>query len=70
MCCPKHWGYSSGNSGNAYRKEVLMITTLLFVLQTIAELSSNIITNLIPTAPFDWLFDPIDILISGFLTFN
>lgn len=46
-----------------------MIATLLFVLQTIAELSSNILTNLIPTAPFDWLFDPIDILISGFLAF-
>ncbi len=47
-----------------------MIQTLLFVLQTIAELTSNIITNLIPTAPFDWLFDPIDILISGYLAFS
>ncbi len=47
-----------------------MINTLLFVLQTIAELSSNILTNLIPTAPFDWLFDPLDILISGWLAFN
>ena len=69
MCCLKHWGYSSGNSGNAYRKEVLMIQTLLFVLQTIAELSSNILTNLIPTAPLDWLFDPIDIFMSAALAF-
>ena len=47
-----------------------MLNVILFFIQTFAELSSNIITNLIPTAPLDWLFDPIDILISGALAFS
>ena len=47
-----------------------MLNVILFFIQTIAELSSNIITNLIPTAPLDWLFDPIDLLISAALAFS
>ena len=46
-----------------------MLSAIIFFIQTVAELSSNIITNLIPTAPLDWLFDPIDILMSVGLAF-
>lgn len=46
-----------------------MLNAIVFFIQTVAELSSNIITNLIPTAPLDWLFDPIDILMSAGLAF-
>ncbi len=42
---------------------------VIFGIQSLIELSSNILTNLIPTAPIDWLFDPIDLLMSASLAF-
>ncbi|MFO0974601.1 MAG: hypothetical protein U1A27_14345 [Phycisphaerae bacterium] len=40
----------------------------IFVLQTILELSSNFITNIFGGI-LDTLFDPLDIVMSGVLTF-
>ncbi|MFO0974602.1 MAG: hypothetical protein U1A27_14350 [Phycisphaerae bacterium] len=40
----------------------------IFFLQTVLELSSNIITNF-AFGILDTLFDPLDILLSGVLTF-
>lgn len=46
-----------------------MLTTILFLFQTGVELVSNLFTILIGGPLVDAFFDPIDILISGFLAF-
>ncbi|MFQ5423272.1 MAG: hypothetical protein ACE5F9_04755 [Phycisphaerae bacterium] len=47
-----------------------MINTILFLIQTGVELSSNLFTLLLGGPILDVLFDPIDVIISGVLALS
>ncbi len=46
-----------------------MLRVGIFGMQQVIEWSSNLVTNFFGFSSLDWLFDPVDVIMSGLLAF-